>query len=375
MKETVSSIVNFGMNFADGMNKRRLTVYATSGCYYLFMSLVPIVMITCCILPYTPYNLATVLKYIDHYFAKSLADIMRNIASAVYTSNSATLTVSILLALFSASASMKALMKGMDSAYECDCHDNIIWFTIRALFYMILLVATLLLSLIIMVYGGRILDLLKEHFEYLGVLDSLLSQSRYVMVMMVLTVVFIVLYRVMPSGKVRILDQIPGAVFSAVTWVIFSWAFTIYIGLSNKFGAYGFIGTIMVAMLWMRYCLFFLLIGGYMNSYLTHLRVKKQDQTAMSDSYEIELPEPVTWEESTTLERGPAVPYAEVSSEEETDSKKKKTIPLIIGAIVCAVAAFAAAFFIKEKKKKSAPKKNMVMTVVTKLSQRKKKAD
>jgi uncharacterized BrkB/YihY/UPF0761 family membrane protein len=38
--------------------------------------------------------------------------------------------------------------------------------------------------------------------------------------------------------------------------------------MSNQFGAYGFIGTFLVAMMWMYFCIYFLLIGGYLNHYL-----------------------------------------------------------------------------------------------------------
>lgn len=274
MKEKVKTLAGFGKEFAAGIGERKLTIYATSGCYYMFMSLVPTVMILCCILPFTPFSISTILVYIDQYFAESLAEILRKIANAVYSSNSATLTVSVLLTLYSASASMKALMKGMNSAYKCENKDNIVIFTIRALVYMVLLVVTILLSLVVMVYGGRILRLLQRYFASVGILKALLSKGRYLLVMVILAVVFLCLYRVMPSRRVHLRDQLPGAVFSAVTWVLFSWIFTIYIGVSNKFGAYGVIGTIMVAMMWMQYCLLFLLIGGYLNSFLTERKEK-----------------------------------------------------------------------------------------------------
>ena len=55
--------------------------------------------------------------------------------------------------------------------------------------------------------------------------------------------------------------QLPGAVFSAVVWAAFSFIFSFYVSLSDKFGAYGYIGTIMVAMIWIFYCFYFLLMG------------------------------------------------------------------------------------------------------------------
>ena len=55
-------------------------------------------------------------------------------------------------------------------------------------------------------------------------------------------------------------------VFAAVSWVLFSWLFSLYVAVSGKFGAYGYLGTVLVAMVLMFYCLFFLFIGGYINA-------------------------------------------------------------------------------------------------------------
>ena len=256
------------LHFVKGMSQRKLTTFASSGCYYLFMSLVPTVMILCCILPYTPFSQSLVLSYIDIYFAESLAEIIRNIVSLIYASTGATLTVSILLTLFSASASMRSLIHGINAAYDMEETDNFLVQCIKAIFYMIFLVAAILLALVIMVYGGRILILIRKYTPDLPILNYLLSKSRYLIIMVLLALFFAFLYRFMPAKKVRLLHQLPGAVFSAIVWVIFSAIFSWYVSFSNKYGAYGFIGTIMVAMMWMYYCLYFLLIGGYINSYI-----------------------------------------------------------------------------------------------------------
>lgn len=399
MKEKIKPVVNFGKEFAAGMGKCNLTVFATSGCYYLFMSLVPTVMILCCILPFTPFNLPLILRYIDEYFAESLAVILRNIANAVYSSNSATLTVSILLTLYSASASMKAIMKGIDAAYQCEHKDNIIKFSIRALVYMVLLIVTLLISLVIMVYGGRILLILQKYVANIGILKLILSKGRYGLVMLLLAVVFLFLYRLMPADKVSLKDQLPGAVFTAITWVIFSWIFTIYISVSNKFGAYGFIGTIMVTMMWMYYCLFFLLIGGYMNSFLTARKAEKEGyvlaeagseegiqrsagalaagtaagiaMTSLEDGDEEEEEFDEDFDESEYFEKKiEAAESADTPKESEDNAaeksskpKKKLPIPVIAGAAACAVAAIGAVFFFifkKKKKKKLTPSEEKI---------------
>jgi len=87
-------------------------------------------------------------------------------------------------------------------------------------------------------------------------------------VMALLALVFLLLYRWMPAKSLKNRYQQSGAAFAAVVWVLFSSIFSFYISMSNQFGAYGVIGTILVAMMWMYFCIYFLLIGGYINHYL-----------------------------------------------------------------------------------------------------------
>lgn len=401
MKEKLNSLIGIGKKFGSGMSERNLGVYATSGCYYLFMSLVPVTMIICCILPYTPFNQNMVMNLIDQYFAKSLGDILRTIASAVYRSNAATLTISIVLTLFSASASMKAVMKGIDAAYKCKEKNNIIVFTVRALIYMVLLVIALIASLVVMVYGGKILILLKKHLGKVGILALLLSQGRYFLVFLVLFNIFLVFYTLMPADKVAVKNQIPGALFSAVIWVAFSWVFTIYVTISDKFGAYGFLGTVMVCMMWMYYCLFFLLIGGFMNSFLTEEKMLEAEpairgaatnptvieeavstatpaeevatrdvpdevsdgdmpdgEVSEGDVPDEEVSDGVVPDEAVPdgvvpdeeLPEG-VVPDEEASDENEKKSKKKLLIPIIAVAAACAIASIITVFFVIRRKK------------------------
>ena len=62
----------------------------------------------------------------------------------------------------------------------------------------------------------------------------------------------------------------PGAVFCAASWILFSWGYSIYVSFSDQFGAYGYLGTVMVVMMWLYYCMMFFLIGGCINVYFTN---------------------------------------------------------------------------------------------------------
>ena len=75
------------------------------------------------------------------------------------------------------------------------------------------------------------------------------------------------IYAYIPNKKLRFTWQIPGAVFSAVVWNVFSWAFSIYVTRVNDFNTYGNLATIVIIMLWMYMCMYIIMIGAFINRY------------------------------------------------------------------------------------------------------------
>ena len=257
--------------FFGGMGSRRITTYSAACAYYLFMSLVPVIMLLVSVLQYTPLTRDVVLEAVADYVPESLYEIVDYIVTSIYNGGRVALTVSILLTLWSASACMKALLRGMDSVYDAERREDYIRFSLRACFYMVIFVFILLLSFFVMVYGGQILDMIEDRMpanHSLDFLFTLAKHLRFLIILALLALVFSLLYKWMPAKNLKYRRQLPGAVFSAVVWAAFSFIFSFYVSLSDKFGAYGYIGTIMVAMIWIFYCFYFLLMGGFINHYI-----------------------------------------------------------------------------------------------------------
>ena len=84
--------------------------------------------------------------------------------------------------------------------------------------------------------------------------------------------IFAVMYTYIPNCKLKFSHQIPGAVFSATTWNIFSWGFSMYIQQFNGFDMYGSLTTIVIVMLWLYFCFYLFLIGAHINRFLTPFR-------------------------------------------------------------------------------------------------------
>lgn len=279
MKDTLRDIYDAVDEFFSGMGSRRLTTYSSSCAYYLFMSLVPVIMLLVSVLQYTPLTRDVVLEAVADYVPDSLYEIVYFIVTSIYNGGRVALTVSILLTIWSASACMKALLRGMDSVYDAERKEDYIRFSLRACFYMIIFVFILMLSFFVMVYGGKILDYIEQSMPVNHSLDFLFTLAKYlrfVIILALLALVFCLLYKWMPARRLKFRRQLPGAVFSSVAWAAFSFIFSFYVSLSDRFGAYGYIGTIMVAMIWIFYCFYFLLLGGFINHYIEMKRAEPE---------------------------------------------------------------------------------------------------
>lgn len=279
MKETLRDIYDAVDEFFSGMGSRRLTTYSSSCAYYLFMSLVPVIMLLVSVLQYTPLTRDVVLEAVADYVPDSLYEIVYFIVTSIYSGGRVALTVSILLTIWSASACMKALLRGMDSVYDAERKEDYIRFSLRACFYMMIFVFILMLSFFVMVYGGKILDYIEQSMPVNHSLDFLFTLAKYlrfVIILGLLALVFCLLYKWMPARRLKFRRQLPGAVFSSVAWAAFSFIFSFYVSLSDRFGAYGYIGTIMVAMIWIFYCFYFLLLGGFINHYIEMKRAEPE---------------------------------------------------------------------------------------------------
>ncbi len=279
MKDTLRDIYDAVDEFSKGMSRRRITTYSAACAYYLFMSLIPMIMLLVSVIQYTPLTQDMILEAISDYVPDQLYEILNSIISSIYSGGRVALTISILLTIWSAAASMKALMRGMDSVYDAERHEDFFVFSLRACMYMVVFVLMLLLSFFVMVYGGQILQLLYDFLPHNGAVDWLFDIAgymRFIVVLAVLALVFSFTYWRMPARRLRYKAQWPGAVFCALSWAVFSVIFSFYVSVSNRFGAYGLIGTVIVAMIWLYYCFYFLLLGGYINHFIDQRRAERR---------------------------------------------------------------------------------------------------
>ena len=136
--------------------------------------------------------------------------------------------LSALMALWASGKGMQAITNGLNTIYHVKETRNWLMTRIYSVFYMLLFVLAIIVTLLVLVLGNRIQVAAQRTIPILGRLLAKVIGARTLLVFAVLFAVFLVLYKVLPNRKATFKSQLPGAFMIAVAWMIFSYGFSLY---------------------------------------------------------------------------------------------------------------------------------------------------
>ena len=256
-----------GYDFGKQMSKKNISAFASSTAFFLFLSLIPALMLLCSILPYTPVTEANLMNAARQITPEAMHALVTSIIADVYDKSIGIISVTAIATLWSAGKGVLALLRGLNAVNDVEENRNYLLLRLAACLYIVLLLAAVLLSLLIMVFGNSIIGLIEGIIPQTSYLFDLLLHFRSLFVWAVLTVVIALMYAYVPGTRQGFKMQLPGAVFAAVAWSVMTWAFSIYIDVFNGFTTYGNLTTIIILMLWMYAAMYIIMAGAYMNRY------------------------------------------------------------------------------------------------------------
>ena len=115
MKGRCKTAISKIRSFTRAFKAAQVTTYASSAAFYIFLSIIPIIVLLFTIVPYTPLTQEGVLKVLLEILPDSLDSFTTGIVAEVYDKNIAILSVSAVVLLWSASKGMQAITLGLNS--------------------------------------------------------------------------------------------------------------------------------------------------------------------------------------------------------------------------------------------------------------------
>ena len=248
----------------DKYKKDEVTVYAAQASFFIVTAFFPFIML-----------LLTLIQFLPNVGKSDLLAVMVRIMPKMLHS----LVVSIVDDLWSAAKGMLGIERGLNRIYGDFKHRNYILQRLLCSFYTLIFMLVCAMSLVLLIFGKNIEHLLFRFLPILAPAARFVISLRFLFALTVFLLTFIGLYAIVPSRKQKPRQQLPGAAFTAVGWLVFSYAFSIYFTHFSNFSyMYGSLTAIVLLMLWLYICICILFIGAELNSFLNREHVLSRCQ-------------------------------------------------------------------------------------------------
>lgn len=262
----LNRLIRIFRDFSNKMKKQNISAFSASTAFFFFLSLVPMLIMICTVIPYTPLTEDNLLVAVNGLIPDKMSPLFVDLVHEVYEKSAGLLSVAALATLWTAGKGMLALMRGLNALGDVEETRN--YFVVRfiASFYTALMLIMVVVSLFVMVFGNRLMDMLLYKVPGLQLLVAFLMHFRFLAIWLLLTFLFAAIYAYVPNKKLSFREQLPGAAFTAIGWSFFSWGFSLYVDWNN-YSIYGSLTIIIFVMLWMYFCMYIALLGAYLNRY------------------------------------------------------------------------------------------------------------
>lgn len=270
-------------NYFKQVKEDNVTSYASSCAFFIFLSLIPMIMLLFAILPYTPVDPKLLTDWVIKEFPAGTGNFIVSILNEVSDRSIGLISITAIATFWSAGKGINSLIAGFNAIDEYVDRRNGIWLRVISSVYTMIFLLGVIFVLVLVVGGNFITGIIVGYFPNLEVVFSKLMSFRSLISIGVLSVLFMFCYSLLPYKKHKLREQFPGAVISALAWTGFSYLFSLYVNKFNAFSMYGSLTTIIILMFWLYMCMYILFLGDNLNKYFRPVIKGLMNKTPMSE--------------------------------------------------------------------------------------------
>lgn len=282
---TIGSIdvTSAGKQFLREFKEDDLTGMAAELAYHFFLALFPFLLFLTAL-----GGLIASLAGIDNPSQRVLdvfggalpgdaASVVRTqVEGVVANRNPALLSVSILGTIWAASAGVGSLMKAMNRAYDIPESRPFWKRTALALAATVVGGLAMLVAVLVLVVGEVALSRIADSAGMGSAVELVIRYGRWPVVGMLLLAAISFVYWLLPNTGLPFKWVTPGAIASAILWVVVTIGFAVYVASFASYNAtYGTLGGVVVLLLWFYLTSLVILAGAELNAMLDRERSRE----------------------------------------------------------------------------------------------------
>lgn len=260
------------MRFVEECKSDNVTAYAAQSAYFTLLSMIPFLLFFGALLKYTPVSLDFLVKGVNLVLPDYISGFLVSIIRETYESSVGLISLSAIFAIWSSARGIQYLTEGLNKMYDLEETRN--WVVLRfwASIYTFIMIFSLILMLVLLVFGRTLQHWLTKYFPVLAGFTSILLRLKSLIGIGSLTFIFALFYWAFPNRKgkggnrITYLRQLPGAFICAVAWYVFSFGVSVYVNYFHGFSSYGSLTTIALIMFWLYVCMYILMVCAEVNN-------------------------------------------------------------------------------------------------------------
>ena len=274
MKQTLDKLIRrhppirFVADVVDAYFTRRVSRAAAELAYFLILTFFPIMICISAFVNELHLDLAALVDQADPFLPEGVLVLFRDYLTYIDTNQSAAMLLTgVFLTVLFASAAVRGLMNIMHELYGRATFRGL-WQLVASILFSVLLLATIYLSLAVVVTGNWFVHLLGQ---VLG-LENLVEQSgawqsvKYLLLLAMVFLFILLLYRfAAPLDNPRP-PVVPGALGASAALAIASMIFSVLMGNSTRYSLiYGSLASVIILLVWLYLCGNILIMGNVVN--------------------------------------------------------------------------------------------------------------
>lgn len=261
----------------DKAQRDHITAFSAQAAFFTILSFFPFLIVLLSLMrffPITPNDMIDLVQtYLPENYSESVVPIIRSLNGNITTTY---MSFTILTLLWSASKGILSMMTGLNTIHEIPEKRN--YFVLRFIssIYIGLMAVAVLFGMILLLFGNSLLVQLYRFQPLLENQHVVFAVVRFLLAFFTFMIVFIILFKFLPSEKFKIMEILPGAFFSSIAWIVLSFFFSMYFDNFSIYNImYGGLTSILLTLFWLYFCMMMFFIGAEINRYFITQRFKK----------------------------------------------------------------------------------------------------
>ena len=256
--------------FIEGTADEHMGAFSSQSAFFLFLSFFPLINLLAVIPTFLPISKEQVMEVIYYVVPAQFENFITGLVNSMYMHGSGSITIfSVVIAVWSAAKGIMAIRNGLNEVFRCREYKNYLIIRGISAVYTVVFIILVIVLVILNMFGTQIANYVVGKFpEYVDV-TSLVYHIKSTATFILLFFMFEFLYVLVPNKKQKFLRQIPGALFTSLSWIIVTKLFSLYIDYyASKSYMYGAVTTIIMLMFWLQLVIYLMFVGAQVNVYL-----------------------------------------------------------------------------------------------------------